>query len=183
MLSNHCILCCPLLQPSIFPSIRVFSNESVLHIRWPKYWSFSISPSNEYSELISFRIGCFDLLAVQGTLQSLLQHHSSNASIFWREQDGGGVGGHGVYLSPWIHQEYTIRHGSACTTPAKSGQEYLTSGKEYTDPHKLGRTNECISFLMLSLLYGPTLTSIHDYWKTDSFDYTDLCQQSDVSAF
>ena len=80
--SNHLILCHPLfLLPSIFPSIRVFSNESGLHIRWPKYWSFSISPSNDYSGLISFRMDWFDLLAVQGTLKSLLQHHSSKASI------------------------------------------------------------------------------------------------------
>ena len=86
MPSNHLILCHPiLLLPSIFPSIRVFSNESVLHIRWPKYWSFSfsISPSNEYSGLISFRIDWFDLHVVQGTLKSLLQHHSSKASILW----------------------------------------------------------------------------------------------------
>ena len=84
MPSNHLIFCCPLLLlPSIFPSIRVFSNESVLHIRWPKYWSFSfnISPSNEHPGLISFRMDCLDLLAVQGTLKSLLQHHSSKASI------------------------------------------------------------------------------------------------------
>ena len=83
MPSNHLILCCPLLLPSIFPSIRVFSNESVLLIRWPKYWgfSFSISPSNEYSGLISFRIDWFDLLAGQETLKSLLQHHSSKVSI------------------------------------------------------------------------------------------------------
>ena len=86
MPSNHLILChLLLLLPLIFPSIRVFSNESVLHIRWPKYWSFSfrISPSNEYSGMISFRIDWFDLLAVQGTLKSLLQHHSSKASILW----------------------------------------------------------------------------------------------------
>ena len=84
MPSNHLILSCPLLLlPSIFPSIRVFSNESVLRIRWPKHWSFSfsISPSNEYSGLISFRMGWLDLLAVLGTLESLLQHHSSKASI------------------------------------------------------------------------------------------------------
>ena len=82
MPSNHLILCCPLLLPSIFPSIMVFSSELALHIRWPKYWSFSfsISPSNEYSGLISFRIDWSDLLAVQGTLKSL-QHHSSKASI------------------------------------------------------------------------------------------------------
>ena len=84
MPSNHLILCHPLLLlPSILPSIRVFSNESVLHIKWPKYWSFSfsISPSNEYSGLISFRMDWLDLLAVQGTLKSLLQHHSSKASV------------------------------------------------------------------------------------------------------
>ena len=84
MPSNHLLLCYPLLLlPSIFPSIRVFSNESVLHIKWPKHWSFnfSISPSNEYSGLISFRMDWFDLLAVQGTLKSLLQHHSSKALV------------------------------------------------------------------------------------------------------
>ena len=86
MPSNHRILCRPLLlPPSIFPSIRVFSNESVLHIRWPKDWSFrfSISPSNEYSRLISFRMDWLDLLAVQGTLKILRQHNSSKASILW----------------------------------------------------------------------------------------------------
>ena len=86
MPSNHLILCHPLfLLPSIFPRIRVFSNKSALHIRWPKYWSFniSISPSNEYSGLISFRIEWLDILAVQGTLKSLLQHHSWKASILW----------------------------------------------------------------------------------------------------
>ena len=86
MPSNHLILCRPLLLlPSIFPSIRVFSNESVLRIRWPKYWSFSfsISPSNEYSGQISFRMDWLDLLAVQGTLKSLFQHHSSKATILW----------------------------------------------------------------------------------------------------
>ena len=87
MPSNHLILCHPLLLlPSIFPSIRVFSNESALYIRWPKYWSFSFSfsPSNEYSELFSFRMDWLDLLAVQGTLKSLLQQHSSKAPILWR---------------------------------------------------------------------------------------------------
>ena len=86
MPSNHLILCHPLLLlPSVFPSIRVFSDKSVLCIRWPKYWSFSlsISPSNEYSGLVSFRMDCLDLLAVQGTLTSLLQHHSSKASLLW----------------------------------------------------------------------------------------------------
>ena len=87
MPSNHPILCCPiLLPPSIFPSIRVFSNESPLCIRWPKYWgfNFNISPSNEYSGLISFRMDWLNLLAVQGALKSLLQYHSSKSSILWR---------------------------------------------------------------------------------------------------
>ena len=86
MPSNHLILCCPLLLlPSVFPSIRLFSNQLAFHIRWPKYWNFSftISPSNEYSGLISFRMDWFDLLAVQETLESFLQHHSSKASILW----------------------------------------------------------------------------------------------------
>ena len=92
MPSNHLILCHPLLLPPfIFPSIRVFSNESVLHIRWPKFrsFSFSISPSNGYSGLISFRMDWLDLLAVQGTLKSLLQHHSSKASVL-RHSEGNG---------------------------------------------------------------------------------------------
>ena len=86
MPSNHLILCCPLLlPPSIFPSIRIFSNESALHIRWPKYWTFSfnISPSNEYSGLISFRMDWLDLLAVPGSFKSLLKYHTSKASILW----------------------------------------------------------------------------------------------------
>ena len=89
--SNHLILCHPLLLPSIFPNIRVFSNESALCIRWPKYWSFSfnISPSNEHPGLISFRVDWLDLLAVQGTLKSLLQHHSSKASILLHSKVAG----------------------------------------------------------------------------------------------
>ena len=118
--SNHLILCFPLLLlPSIFTSIKVFLHESVLRIRWPKYWSFSfsISPSNEYSGLISFRMDWFDHLAVQGTLKYLPQH-----------------------------------------------------------------TIQSINSLGLSLLYDPTITSVHGYWKIHSFDLTDLCWQSDVSA-
>ena len=121
MPSNHALLCHPLLLlPSIFPSIRVFSNESALCIKWPTYWSFSfsISPSSEYSGLISFQIDWFDLLAVRGTVKSILHHHSSKA---------------------WILQ--------------------------------------CSAFFMVQL------SSIHDYWKSHSFDYTDLCWQSNVSAF
>ena len=121
MPSNHLLLCHPLLLlPSIFPNIRAFSNESDLRIRYSKYWSFnfSISLSNEYSGLISIRIDWLDLLAVQGTLKSLLQYHNSKASILW-----------------------------------------------------------CSAFS------GPTLTSVNDHCKNHSFDYTDLCQRSDVSAF
>ena len=112
---NSCPLSlwCPLLlPPSTFPSIRIFSNESGLHIRWSKYWNFTIRPSKEYSGLISFRIDWFDLLVVQETLKSLLQHQFKS-----------------------------------------------------------------INYSVLSFLYGPTLTSIHDYWKNHSFDYRDLCQQ------
>ena len=122
MSSNHFVLCRPLLLlPSIFPSVSVLSNESVLRIRWPKYWSFSfsISPSNEYSGLFSFRIDWLDLFAVQGTLMSLLQHHSSKASIL-----------------------------------------------------------QCSAFFVVQ-----RTMSIYDYWKNHSLDYTDLCQQSNVSAF
>ena len=117
----HCLLCFLILLLLIFPSIRIFSNELALPIRWPEYWSlsFSISPYNEYSGLISVRIDWFDLLTVQGTLKSLLQHHSLKASIF----------------------------------------------------------------LALSLLYGPTLTSIHGYWKNHSFDSLNVCQPNYVSAF
>ena len=112
MPSNHLILCCPIMLPSVFPSIRVFSNESALRMRWPKYrsYTFSISPSNEYSGSISFRMNWFDLLAVQGTLKSLLQYHSSKS----------------------------------------------------------------VSYSVLSFLYSPTLTSIHDYWINHTFDYMDL---------
>jgi len=116
--SNHLILCHPLLLlPSIFPSIRVFTNKLALPIMWPKNWSFSfsISTSNEYSGLLSFRMDGFDLFAVQGTLKSILQHHSSK-----------------------------------------------------------------INSLALSLFYDPTLTSIHDYWKSHSFDKMDICRQSDL---
>ena len=120
MPSNHLIFCRPLLlPPSIFPSIRVFSNESVLCIRWPKYWSFSfnISPSNEYSGLIFFRIDLLDLLAVQGTLKSLLQHHSSKASILW----------HSAFLTVQLSHPYmTTGKTIALTATAKLLQSCLT---------------------------------------------------------
>ena len=105
---NHLILCHPLLLPSIFPSIRVFSNESVLHIRWPKYWRFSFnnSPSNEHPGLISFRMDWLDLLAVQVTLKSLLQHHSSKASILW----------HSAFLIVQLSHPYTTTGNTIALT-------------------------------------------------------------------
>ena len=116
MPSNHLILCRPLLLPSIFPSIRVFSNESALYIRWPKYWgfSFNFSPSNEHPGLISFRMDWFDLLAAQGTLQSLLQHHSSKASILW----------HSAFLIVQFSHPYmtTVKTIALTATAAKSLQ-------------------------------------------------------------
>ena len=128
MLPNHFILCGPLiLLTSIIPSIRVFSKDSALSIRRPKYWSFSIILSNEYSGLISFRVDWFDLLEVQGTQES----------------------------SP--------------TPQFKS----INSKKKIKKHHSS----------VLNLLYGPTLISIHDYWKSHSFDYMDLCWQSDISTF
>ena len=115
----HLILCHPLLLlPSIFPSISVFSNESVLRIRWPKYWSFSfsISPSNEYSELISFRMDWFDLFAVQGTLKSLLQHHSSKASILLHSA---------FFIVQFSHPHMTTGKTIALTRWTFIGKEYL----------------------------------------------------------
>ena len=113
MPSNHLILCHPLLFPlSIFPSIRVFSNESALHIRWPKYWSFSlsISPSNEHPDLISFRMKWLDLLAVQGTLKSLLQHHHSKASILQHsENEDHGIWSHHFMGNRWGKSGNSVR--------------------------------------------------------------------------
>ena len=116
MPSSHLILCHPLLLlPSIFPSIKVFSKESVLHVRWPKYWSFrfSISPSNEYSGLISIRMDCLDRLAVQGTLKSLLQHHSSKASILQRSA---------FFIVQLSHPYMTTRKTTALTRRAFVGK-------------------------------------------------------------
>ena len=110
--SNHLILCHPLLLPSIFPSIRVFSNESVLHIRWPKYWSFSfnISPSDDSSWLIYFRMDWLDLLVVQGTFKSLLQHHSSKASIHWHSAFFMVLLSH-LYMTTGKNVAFTLTYG------------------------------------------------------------------------
>ena len=116
MPSNHLIQCHPLLLlPSVFSSIRVFSNESVLHIKWPKYWNFSliISSSNEYSGLISFQIDWFDVLAAQATLKSLLQHHSSKASIFWCSA---------FYIVPLSHPYMTTGKNIALTRQTFTGK-------------------------------------------------------------
>ena len=130
MPSNHLILCCPLfLLPSIFPSIRVFSNELVLPIRWPKYWSFSynISPSNEHSGLISFRMDRLDLPAVQGTLKSLLQHHSSKASILQR--------------SAFFTVQFSHPHGSVSESP---GRCWGHSGTTQTESRNGLRLCPCV---------------------------------------
>ena len=113
MPSNHLILCCPLLWPSVFPSIRVFSNESTLRIKWPKYESFSICPSSEYPGLISFRIDWFDLLGVQGTLKSLLQHHNSKASILRHSA---------FFMVQLVHPYMTTRKNIALTIRTFVGQ-------------------------------------------------------------
>ena len=119
MPSNHLILCRPLLLSSILPSIRVFSNESVLRIRWPKYWSFSfsISPSNEYSGLISFRIDWLDCLAAQGTLESLLQHHSSKASVLQ----------HSAFFIVQLSHPYTTTRKTIALSAAAAAAKSLQS--------------------------------------------------------
>ena len=156
MLSNHFILFCPLLPlPSVFPSIKVFSDELALCIRWPKYWSFSVTPSNEYSVLVSFRIDWFYLLAVQETLKSLLQHHIKKKIFIYFNWMIITL----QYCDVFCHTSEWIRG----TVPAP--------------------WFENINSLALSILYGSVLTSVHDYGKNHSFGYTYLCQQSDVSAF
>ena len=171
MPSNHLILCHPLLLlPSVFPSIRVFSNESALHMRWPKYWSFSFktSPSKEHPGLISFRMDWLDLFAVQRTLKSLPQHHSSKASILLCSAFFI------VQLSfQWIFR-VDFLHDWLVWSPCSPGD----SQESFPAPQF-----KSINSLALRLLYGPTLTSIHDHWKNHSFDYTNVCQQSDISAF
>ena len=159
MPSNHLILCCPLLlPPSIFPSIRILSNESVLCIRWPKYcsFSFSISPSNEYSGLISFRMDWLDLLAIQGTLKSLLQHHSSKASILRCS------GFFTVQLShPYMLLLLLLSHFSRVrlfATPWTAAHQA---------PPSMGFSRQ----EYWSGMPSPSpLTSIHDYWKNQSLD-------------
>ena len=197
MLSNHRPL---LLLPSIFPSIRVLSNESVLCIRWPKYWSFSISPSNKYIGLISFRIDWFDLLSVQGTLKSLLQHLSLKVLILWHTA---------FFMVQLFHLDMTtgktmiltIQHNVSAfwysvyvyhNFPSKEYSGLISFRIDWFDhlavSKRLSRVFSSTSvwkhqFFGTQPSLCPTLPSIHDCWKTHSFDYTDICWQSDVSAF
>ena len=137
MPSNHLILCRPfLLLPSIFLSIRVFSNESVLHIRWPKYWSlsFSISPSNEYSGLTSFRMDWLDLLAVQGTLKSLLQHHSSKASVLW----------HSIFFIV----QFSLNMSANLENPA------MATGLEKVNPHPKSQGRAVLKNVQTTISYA-----------------------------
>ena len=177
---NHLILCSPLLLlPSNFPRIRVFSNESALRIRWPKYWSFSfsISPSNEHPGLISFRMDWLDLLTVQGTLKSLLQYHSSKASILRRSAFFT------VQLShPYMTTGKTIALTRRIVSPKLWILKYTLSSSQIVSLNSFPRLHS-ISSLALSLLYGLTLPSIRDYQKNHSFDSMDLCRPSDISVF
>ena len=215
MPSNHLILRRPLLlPPSIFPRIRVFP-ESILCIKWPKFWSFSfsISPSNEYSGLISFRMDWLDLLAVQGNLKSLLQHHSSKASILWCSAaakslqscptlcdpiDGSPPGSpvpgilqartlEWVAISfsnawKWKVKGKSLSHVRLLATPWTAAHQTPLSMGFSRQEYWSGVPSPSPS-LVLSFLYSPTLTSTCDYWKNHSLDQTDLCWQSNVSAF
>ena len=168
MPSSHLILCRPLLLlPSVLPSIRVFSSESTLHMRWPKYWSFSFSiiPSKEIPGLSSFRMDWLDLLAVQGTLKSLLQHHSSKASILRRSAI------------------FTVQLSHPYMTAGKTIAPDAERARLYDDglvgpPCSPGDSQESsptqqfksINSSVLSFLHSPTVTSIHDHWKNHSLD-------------
>ena len=188
MPSNHLILCRPLLlPPSIFPRNRGFSKESVVHIRWPKYWSFSfsINPSNEYSGLISFRMDWVDLLAVQRTLKSLLQHHCLKASIlqcsaFFIIQLSHPymTTGKTVTLTRWtLSPKYWSF--SFKISPSNEYSGLISFRMDWLDLLAVQRILQessltpqfkNINSLVLSFLYSPSLTSIHDYWKNHSFD-------------
>ena len=171
-----------LLLPPSFPSIRIFSNESDLHIRWPKCWSFSfiVSPSNEYFRLISFRIEWFILPAVPGThvwKWKLLSHVRLFATP-WTIQSWNSPGQKTGVGSLSLLQGIFPTHRSNSGLPHCRQILYQLSHKGSPILQF-----ENISSSVLNLLYGPILTSIHDYWKNHCFDYTDLCQQSNISSF
>ena len=184
MPSNHLILCHPLLLlPSIFPSIRVFFNESALRIRWPKYWnfSFSISPSNEYSGLISFRMDWLDLLAVQGALKSLLQHHSSKASILW-------LSAFFIVLQslpgPWETHNWAIKLTRGWEKKGAHSQveSFLQFSKENKDPQVHAHSNikaatQHLPYLWLLLPF----ISTSDVWN--SSDYFTNVERKEVRAW
>ena len=212
MPSSHLILWCPLfLLPSIFPSIRVFSNESAVHTKWPKYWSFSfsISPSSKYSGLISFKIDWFELLAAQQILRSLLQQHSSipwHSAFFGESMQPTPVllpgKSHGwrslVGCSPWGLEELDTTerlhfHFSLSCTGEGNGNPLQCSCLEnprdgrawWAAVYGVAQSRTRLKQLSSSscLLYSPALTTVCDHWEDYSFDYMDLCQQSDVSTF
>ena len=165
MPSSHLVLCCPLLLlPSIFPNIRVFSNESALPIRWPKYWSISISPSNKYSGLISLSIDSFDLLAAQGTLKSLLKHYILRASVlqcsafFFFFFFSGNIFIY-LYLFLFLFSFIFVSLRLITLQYCSGFYHTLTCFR-----------NQHWNMYIISLLYDPTLTSIHDYCENHSFD-------------
>ena len=198
MPSNHLIFCFPLLLlPLIFPRIRVFSNELALRIWLPRYWSFSISPSNEYSGLISFRNDWYPWSpCCPRTLKSFLHHHSSKASFLWCSASLSFPGGSAVKnllaiqkpQETWVWSlggEDPLEEGMATYSsilasgiPTDGGPGWLES----IGPQRVGHDWSNLA-RMHSLLYGPVLTFVHDYWKNHSFDYMDVCWPSDVSTF
>ena len=194
MPSYHFILCRPLLlQPSIFPSIRVFSNESALCIRWSKYWSFSfsISPSNEYSGLISFKGFPGAPSGKEPACQCRrLKRHKFD---LWVRQSPGEGNGNPLQYSclenPMDRGTWQATvHGIAKSQTWLKQLSMISFRIDWFDLAVQGTlksllTVQSINSSMLSLLYGPTLTSIHDYWENHSFDQMDLCQQNNVSAF
>ena len=161
MPSNHLVFCHPLFLPSVFPSNRIFSSESVLRIRWQKYWSFSfsINPSSEYSGLISFRIDWLDLLAIQGTLKSLLQHHSSKASVLW----------HSAFFIIQLSHPYM----TTGKTIALTRQTFVVKVMSLL----FNMLSRLVILFLPRVFYGKCL-----FMENHSFDYIDLCQQSSISA-
>ena len=194
MPSNHLILCCPFsfcLQS--FPATGSFP-KCWLHIRWPKYWNFSfsfvISPSNEHSGLSPFRIDWFDFFAVHGALKHLLQHHNLKASILWHSSFPGGSDGRESACNvgdPGLipGSGRSPGEGNGSPFPYSCLENSMDRGAWWATVQGAAKSGTWLSdyIFFFSLLYGPTLTSVQDYWKNHSLDYMHVCQQSDVSAF